>query len=996
MLDAGTQSLSVQFTPTDTTDFATATASVPLTVTQATPTVALGSAANPIPAGNATTFTATVSAVGSGAVPTGTITFTLTSYTGPTVLGTVNLTGGSGSIASGTLPAGSYTVTAVYNGNTNYTAAESNALAQFAIPQVNVGDSTTFLVPVTPTSSGTVSSITVLNQGAPTTEIAVVPGGTCSATGYAATSGIPCTVNVRFTPALSGDHNAGLQLVTGTAPGTIAGSAYLRALGVGPQTNFLPGTASTPVSGFNFPEGVAVDGAGNLFVADTYNNQIFLETNTGSGYTASTLGSGFAQPNALAVDALGNVIVADTFNNQIVLETLTSPGTWTQSVLPTSALSEPYGVAVDAAGNIYIADTYNNRILMETLTQPGTANYTETVIPTSALAEPHGVAVDAAGNVYVADTYNNRILREAPSAGSYIESVVTAFPTSFNAIQPTSVAVDSNGRIYFTSGPANSLVRETPNGANYTETLLPTAPLSSPGAVSVDAAGNVYLADTNHGAIVEMDYADLPALAFTTITPKGTVDTTENPKRFTVENFGNAPLSFSSISFPVDFPKASAASDCRVPSPLPAGATCTLSVNFKPVTFAPSATLSELVRVTDNNLNQSGVAQMLTVIGSEGPAATVALSTSAYKANAGASVTFTAQVTGNGSAPTGAVNFFADASLIATVSLTGSQAAYSVSTLPIGTHAISATYSGDSTYPSATSSKLTETILAIPTVAITAWPNPTDANNAVALQATVGGTIPAVSPTGTVAFYDLHTLLARVALVSGTASLPNVRLTVGGHQIVAVYSGDANYNTVRNFRSVSVEKLTPTAVHLDASPNPDTVGTAVTLTASILGSGATPTGTVILRDVNSQLGTATLSAGVATFLIRALPAGQHDLWVQYRGDGNYAAMNGTILKLIVSKLTATAVLTSLENPARLGDTVALTATLSGSGATPTGTVKFLDGNRTLGTGTLSGGVATLDTSDLLPGTNPITISYSGDANYKGANALAAVNVKVTK
>ena len=996
VLDAGTQSLSVQFTPTDTTDFATATASVPLTVTQATPLVALGAAGNPIPAGSSTTFKATVSAVGSGAAPTGTVTFTLNSYTGPTVLGTVNLTGGSASIASGTLPAGSYTVSAVYNGNTDYTTATSNTLAQFAVPQVNVGASTTFLVPVTPTSSGTVSSIVVLNQGAATTEFAVVPGGTCSATAYSAVAGTTCTVNIQFTPTVSGNHNAGLELLTGASPATLAGAAYLRGLAIGPQTNFLPGSASNPVSGFNFPEGVAVDGAGNLFVADTYNNQIVLETNTGTGYSASTLGSGFAQPNAVAVDALGNVIVADTFNNQIVLETQTSPGTWTQSVLTTSALSEPYGVAVDPAGNIYIADTYNNRILIETLTKPGSTTYTEAVIPTSSLAEPQGVAVDAAGNVYIADTYNNRILMEAPSAGTYTESVVAAFPTSFNALLPISVAVDSNGRIYFTSGPTNALVRETPAGANYTETVLPTAPLSSPGAISVDGAGNVYLADTNHGAIVEMDYADLPTLAFTNATPKGSADTSENPKRFTVENFGNAPLSISAIAFPTDFPKASAASDCRTTATLPAGSTCTLSVTFKPVSSSPSAALTELVRLTDNNLNQSGVQQKLTVTGIEAPMATVALSLSASKAIVGTSVTFTALVNGNGPAVTGSVSFYSDASLLASVALTGNQASFSTGALPVGTHAIVATYSGDANYPTATSIAHTQSIVATPTLAIAAVPNPVAVGNLLTLQATVGGSSPTVTPTGTVSFYDLHTLIARVPLVSGVASVPNVALVGGAHSIAAVYNGDSNYATVRGALTVHVTKMNPTAITLGASANPVTVGTTVTLTATIAGAGSTPTGTVILRDLNAQIGTATLNAGTATFVISNLAAARHYLSIQYRGDDYYAAANSTVLSLLVNKLTASAVVTANPNPATLGAPVVLTATLSSTGPAPTGTVKFLDGSTTLGQGVLANGVATLNTSSLLLGTNPITISYSGDANYDGSRNLGAVNVTVSR
>ena len=148
--------------------------------------------------------------------------------------------------------------------------------------------------------------------------------------------------------------------------------------------------------------------------------------------------------------------------------------------------------------------------------------------------------------------------------------------------------------------------------------------------------------------------------------------------------------------------------------------------------------------------------------------------------------------------------------------------------------------------------------------------------------------------------------------------------------------------------------------------------------------------------MNAQIGTATLNAGTATFVISNLAAARHYLSIQYRGDDYYAAANSTVLSLLVNKLTASAVVTANPNPATLGAPVVLTATLSSTGPAPTGTVKFLDGSTTLGQGVLANGVATLNTSSLLLGTNPITISYSGDANYDGSRNLGAVNVTVSR
>ena len=114
------------------------------------------------------------------------------------------------------------------------------------------------------------------------------------------------------------------------------------------------------------------------------------------------------------MDGSGNVYIADTGNNQVLVETLLA-GSYTGSMVPTSTLASPSGVAVDGNGTIYISDSGNGRVLKETLS---TGSYTESPVPTS-VVNPEGVAADGSGNVYISDTYNNRVLKETLSAGSH-------------------------------------------------------------------------------------------------------------------------------------------------------------------------------------------------------------------------------------------------------------------------------------------------------------------------------------------------------------------------------------------------------------------------------------------------------------------------------------------------------------------------------------------------------------------------------------------------
>lgn len=191
--------------------------------------------------------------------------------------------------------------------------------------------------------------------------------------------------------------------------------------------------------------GVALDAAGNMYIADTYDHRIrkvsaatgLISTVAGNG-TPGYNGDGIAAtaaelyyPNSVRVDAAGNLYIADTDNNRIrmvtastgLISTVAGNGTagfsGDGSAARSAELSSPDAIALDSAGTIYIADYGNNRIRMvttstgiiTTVAGNGTAGFSGDSGPaTSAeLSGPGGVAVDSFGNVYIADSGNKRI-----------------------------------------------------------------------------------------------------------------------------------------------------------------------------------------------------------------------------------------------------------------------------------------------------------------------------------------------------------------------------------------------------------------------------------------------------------------------------------------------------------------------------------------------------------------------------------------------------------
>ena len=175
---------------------------------------------------------------------------------------------------------------------------------------------------------------------------------------------------------------------------------------------------------------------------------------------------------------------------------------------------------------------------------------------------------------------------------------------------------------------------------------------------------------------------------------------------------------------------------------------------------------------------------------------------------------------------------------------------------------------------------------------------------------------------------------------------------------------------------------------LTSSANPSIFGQSVTLTATV--SPSTATGSVTFTDGSTTLGSGTIASGVATLALSNFAVGTHTLTATYGGDSNYLTSASAPLSQAVNQAPTTTALISSLNPSNFSQNVTFTATVSAPGAT--GTVTFLDGSTSIGSGTLTNGTAALTISTLSVTTHSITAVYSGDTSYLGSTSPAISQV----
>ncbi|HEY2384676.1 MAG TPA: hypothetical protein VGK48_26165, partial [Terriglobia bacterium] len=363
------------------------------------------------------------------------------------------------------------------------------------------------------------------------------------------------------------------------------------------MSGFSGDTGPAVLAGFSFPSGVAVDAGGNFFVVDS---SYRVRKITSQGIVTTVAGNstfGFGGDGGLAtsaqiagrgiaVDAAGDLFIADTYNHRIrkvtpagVISTIAGTGTGGFAGDGGTGLAAqfnyPSGIAVDGAGNIWIADTGNQRIrklassgIISTVAGTGTAGYSGDggAAVAAQLSSPVNIALDGSGNLYIADTTNARIRMVNGSgvittiAGNGIAGNTgdggPAASAELN--QPEGIVADSSGNL-FIADSGNQRVREI-NSSGLIQGIAgsgtagfggdggpaPSALLSSPQAVAVDATGSLLIADTNNNRIRKVRTIPDGTPALTSIAPtSGVRGTTFSAKVAGVNLAGATAISFS-------------------------------------------------------------------------------------------------------------------------------------------------------------------------------------------------------------------------------------------------------------------------------------------------------------------------------------------------------------------------------------------------------------------------------------------------------------------
>jgi hypothetical protein len=289
---------------------------------------------------------------------------------------------------------------------------------------------------------------------------------------------------------------------------------------------------------------------------------------------------------------------------------------------------------------------------------------------------------------------------------------------------------------------------------------------------------------------------------------------------------------------------------------------------------------------------------------------TTTLTSTANPSSSGQAVTFTATITGEfGGLPGGTVTFKDGTTTIGTitVSATTQQAQLTTSTLSVGTHNITAAYSGSPAFTATTSAILTQTVnkgVSSTATSLTVTPNPSQYYQPVTLTATVTSAAGAI-PSGIVNFVQNGTTtIGTVGLNSkGTATLSITTQIVGLHSLTAAYPGSTNFGASPSPAVNLTVNQAPTTTTLTSTPNPSTSGQTVTFTAAVTGQyGGSPNAAVIFTDGTTTIGSSTVSITThqAQLVTSTLAVGTHNITATYSESSSFTASASAVVMQVVN------------------------------------------------------------------------------------------------
>jgi hypothetical protein len=622
-----------------------------------------------------------------------------------------------------------------------------------------------------------------------------------------------------------------------------------------------------------------------------------------------------------------------------------------QFTVPNSPASS-LAVIVDAADNLFVSDGNSGNLLK--LPAGGGPAITLINGPSNSLfAGP--IAVDGAGNVFVADQYTWNVV-ELPAGGGTPFTVAGEFDT----VQ--SLATDAKGNLFILT--SNEVI-ELPAGGGAQVTLM--SGLQYATSIAVDKGGNVLVAYANQIETIPSGGG----------TPSSTPLDNYYPVGLTVDAAGDLFFIDEISGSLLEIPAGNGAPLTLANNAYFFGGNLALDGSGNLFFSVNGQALSEIQRSQPPTL--SFAATTIKTVSSDSPQSVqvqnigdAPLTLSKLKVGANF-----VQVAGPGTPAdcSGSSSLASGAACNLSISFEPTTVGNLQSTATLNDNALNGSPATQSiTLTGVSTAKIPTTIMLASSL------NPSIFGQAVTFTATVTASSGA-TPTGAVLFKRAGLLLSSTALSNGVATLTTSTLPAGdSEQIVAVYMG-SSLNIGSRIAFIQTVQKSSTSTTLTSNLNPAIAGQAVTFTATVAAaSGPTPVGTVNFKRGGTLLGTALLSAGVATFTTTSLPPGDPDnITAVYTGTSSEASSTSAVLPQVVQQYATTTTLVSSVNPSAVGQAVTFTATVTAvSGPIPTGTVTFKQGSTLLGSATLANGVAVFTTSALPAGTaEKITAAFTG-------------------
>ncbi|AUA13907.1 hypothetical protein CFP59_06081 [Streptomyces malaysiensis subsp. malaysiensis] len=871
-------------------------------------TTTVTSTPNPSVFGQSVTYTATVSGITAGTAPFGDVTFVITG--GPT-LGPVTLTAtgpdsGTASVTDSTLAAGSHLVTANF---------------------VNSSD---------PSDNSSGTTIQQVNQSATTTTVTFVPPApVCGET-------VTLTASVAAVPPGSGTPTGTVTFIISADGPTVTG------------TLDASGNASVTVSGLSVgTHQVAAFYNGDADFAASNSPLTPLTVNPASSTTALTVSP--------ASPVCGESVTLCAQVSVVAPGTCTPTGTVTFTVAGGPTLTGTLDATGQACvttsdipvGTHAVTATYEGNGDVAGSTDSGTVTVGQGASTTSVTVSP---AAPVCGETITICAQVTVVPPSTCTPTGTVTFVISGGPTLTGTLDATGQACVTTNAL--TAG--SYTVTATYGGSTDIASSTGTASITVGQGVSTISV-NALPSPSVCGEPVTI-CAQVTVVPPSTCTPTGTVT-------FVISG---GPTLTGTLD--------ATGQACVTTSDIPVG-THTVTA-----TYAGDGDVMGSTATTPVTVNQAS--------------STTALTITPPSPSCGQSVTLCAQVTTTPPGtctPTGTVTFTVAGgpTLTGTLDATG-QACVTTSAIPVGTHAVMATYFGDTGVAGSGDTGSVTVGQGVSTTTLTITPASPVCGQLVTLCAQVTVASPSTcTPTGTVTFTVAGgPTLTGTLNASGQACVTTSAIPVGTHAVTATYGGDTGVAGSSASGSVTVGQAASTTA-LTITPASPVCGQSVTLCAQVTTTPpgtCTPTGTVTFTVAGGPTLTGTLNAsGQACVTTSAIPVGTHAVTATYGGDTGVAGSSASG-SVTVGQATTMTVLTSSPNPSTPGQNVTFTATVTAvppATGTPTGTVTFvISGGPTL-TGTLNGaGQATVSTNTLTTGAHTVVATYGGDGCFAGSTSPA--------